>query len=226
MPSVISLLIVLISIAFFSGAYFVSSSFYYKKHDIKYSFKRMFPYEFNYPNSFKNNITGNIAFIISVLGIAGFYFYATSFSPNFDITLVVIAILSIMLGAFICCLLFMPLQFLRTHMILSTLAMVFAFALPALESVYIFPYFRNFEGLEKNVYLAAFIVGVLISLIMLIFIFNPKATYKIYLDKSVDENGNEVFSRPKFIPMAFNEWWAIITYFISPLPFIIISFIK
>ena len=119
----------------------------------------------------------------------------------------------------------MPLQFLRTHMILSTLAMVFAFAVPALECCYIFPYFNNMVGNEKTVYLVAFIVGAVISLTMLIFLLNPRATYKIYLDKTTDKDGNEIFARPKFIPMAFNEWWAIFTFILSPIPLLIISFI-
>ena len=226
MTSVISLLIVLISLSFLSGGYFISSSFYYKKHDVKYSLKRMFPYEFNYPNAFKNNVYGNIAFVISLVGMVAFYIYTTSFSNKAEVALIVLSVASFALAGFIACLFFMPLQYLRAHMILSTFAMVFAFAVPALECCYIYPYFNNMVGNEKTIYLVAFIVGVVISLTMLIFLLNPKATYKIYLDKTTDKDGNEVFSRPKFIPMAFNEWWTIITYFISPLPFIIISFIR
>ena len=226
MTSVISLLIVLISLSFLSGGYFISSSFYYKKHDVKYSFKRMFPYEFNYPNAFKNNIYGNIAFVIALVGLCAFYIYATSFSTKAEVTLIVLSIAAVAQAGFIACLFFMPLQFLRTHMILSTLAMVFAFALPALECCYILPYFKNMVGNEKTVYLVAFILGALISLTMLVFLFNPKATYKIYLDKTVDKDGNEVFARPKFIPMAFNEWWSIFTLFLSTIPLITISFLK
>lgn len=226
MNSVISLLIVLISLSFFMLGYIISSSFYYKKHDVKYSFTRMFPYEFNYPNAFKNNIYGNISFIASLVGMIAFYIYSTTVANKADITLIVLSILSVALTGFIACLFFMPLQFLRTHMIISTLAMVFAFAVPALECTYIYPYFKNMVEGEKYVYLVAFIIGVIISLTMLIFLFNPKATYKIYLDKSVDKDGNEVFARPKFIALAFNEWWAIFNLFISSLPLIIISFIK
>lgn len=226
MPSVISILIAAISLTFFSGAYFISSSFYYKKHDVKYSFRRMFPYEFNYPNTFKNNITGNLALIIALIGMVVFYIYSATIVNTAETALIVVAISAIALVGLIACLFFMPLQFLRTHMILATLAMVLAFALPALECCYFFPYYKNMVGNEKTVYLVAFIFGAVISLAMLIFLLNPKATFKIYLDKSVDKDGNETFSRPKFIPMAFNEWWAIFTLFASALPLIIISFIK
>ena len=226
MTSVISLLIVLISLSFFMLGIFLSSSFYFKKHDVKYSFVRMFPYEYNYPNSFRNNVYGNVAFIVSLVGMIVFYIYSSTVVNKADVTLIVLSVAAVALSGFIACLFFMPLQFLRTHMILSTLAMVFAFAVPALECCYIYPYFKNMVGDEKIIYLVAFIVGVVIALTMLIFLFNPKATYKIYLDKSVDKDGNEVFARPKFIAMAFNEWWSIFNLFISSLPLIIISFIK
>ena len=49
--------------------------------------------------------------------------------------------------------------------------------------------------------------------------------YKIYMDKSEDKDGNVVMTRLKFIPMAFNEWWAIFTFILSPIPLLIISFI-
>ena len=104
--------------------------------------------------------------------------------------------------------------------------MVFAFAIPALECCYIFPLLKvATESSDKAIYITAIVVGIILSLAMLIFSLNPKATYKIYLDKSVDKNGNEVMMRPSFIPIAFNEWWSIITFVLSPIPFIIINFI-
>ena len=225
MTSIICLLISLTSIAFLSAGYYLSSTFYYKKFDVKYSIKRMFPYEVNYPNSFRNNIYGNIAFVIGLVGVVAFYLYSISFSSGkTDVPLIVLSVASLLMAGFIAALLFLPLQFLRMHMILSTCAMVFAFAIPALECCYIYPLIKNMIE-YKAVYIAAAIVGLVMSLFMLILIFNPKATYRIYLDRSVDKDGNETFSRPKFIPMAFNEWWAIITFFISPIPFVIISFL-
>ena len=224
MPSFITLLIFFISLTFLAGGYYLSSSFYFKKFDVKYSFKRMFPYEVNYPNAFRNNIYGNIAFVIGLVGIIAFYIYSTIFVGKAEVTLVVLSVVSFLMAGFIAALLFLPLQFLRLHMIISTCAMVFAFAIPALEVCYIYPIFRNMVEGNKVPYIVAMIVGLVLSLTMLIFILNPRATYKIYLDKGVDKDGNETVTRPKFIPMAFNEWWAIITYFLSPIPFVIFSF--
>ena len=223
----ISLAIFLASLSLFVGGYFLSSAFYYKKHDVKYSFKRMFPYEFNYPNSFKRNIYGNIALVLSMLGVIVFYIYKMSNINSNSITIYVLVALSIITAALIGCLLFMPLQFLRTHIIASTLAMTLSFAMPALNALLGYEAFRIHEvDTAKVLSVIAMIVGAILAVVMIIFLFNPKATYKIYLDKSVDKDGNEVMARPKFIPIAFNEWWAIITYMLSPLPLVILSFIS
>ena len=222
----ISLAIFLASLSLFVGGYFLSSAFYYKKHDVKYSFKRMFPYEFNYPNSFKRNIYGNIALVLSMLGVIVFYIYKMSNINSNSITIYVLVALSIITAALIGCLLFMPLQFLRTHIIVSTLAMTLSFAMPALNALLCYEAFRIHEvDTAKALSVIAMVVGALLAVTMVIFLFNPRATYKIYLDKSVDKDGNEVMARPKFIPIAFNEWWAIFTYMLSPLPLVILSFI-
>ena len=226
MPGFISLAIFLASLALFVGGYFLSSSFYYKKHDVKYSFKRMFPYEFNYPNSFKRNIYGNIALVLSMVGVIVFYIYKMSNTNSQSITIYVLVALSIITAALIGCLLFMPLQFLRTHIVISTLVMTCAFAMPALNAL------LGYEALKvaevdstKVLSIITISVGAILAVVMIIFLFNPRATYKIYLDKSVDKDGNEVMTRPKFIPIAFNEWWAIFTYMLSPLPLVILSYI-
>lgn len=225
MPGLITLAIFLTSLAFFVGGYFLSSTFYFKKHDVKYSLKRMFPYEFNYPTTFKNNIYGNIAFIISLLGIMAFYIYYISTRAKPEVSLIVVTAMSVMNAVCISCLLFMPLQFLRLHMIISTLAMVLSFAMPAINCCYLYPLIKNAtDNVDKTVYLIAFIIGAFFALAMLVLLLNPKATYKIYYDKVADENGNEQIVRPRFIPIAFNEWWAIITFLLSTIPLIIAAF--
>ena len=222
----ISLAIFLASLSLFVGGYFLSSAFYYKRHDVKYSFKRMFPYEFNYPNSFKRNIYGNIAIVLSMVGIIVFYIYKMSNTNSQSITIYVLVALSIITAALIGCLLFMPLQFLRTHIILSTLAMASSFAMPALGALLGYESLKMVElNYEKALSIIAIVTGAILAVTMVAFLFNPRATYKIYLDKSVDKDGNEVMARPKFIPIAFNEWWAIFTYMLSPLPLVILSFI-
>ena len=224
MPGLIPLCIFIVSLTFFSGGYFISSSFYFRKFDVKYSLKRMFPYEFNYPNAFKNNIYGNIAFLISISGIVVFYVYYLNTLPASNVAAFVLVIMAFIAAVATCCLLFMPLQFLRMHMMISTIGMVVAFALPAMACSIIFPSYR--DSLEhKVVYLVAFIIGAIMAVAMLILLLNPRATYKIYMEKDKNPDGTERAVRPRFIPIAFNEWWAIITFILSPIPLLITSFI-
>ena len=225
MPGLIPLALFIVSLLFFVGGYFFSSTFYFKKFDVKYSFKRMFPYEFNYPNAFKNNIYGNIAFIISIIGTIAFYIYCLNTRVGSNVPAFVLVIVAFLISVTTCCLLFMPLQFLRLHMMMSTLTMVCAFAMPALACSIIYPQFRYAVNNTKIVYLVAFIVGTIMSLAMLVFLLNPRATYKIYMDKHEDKDGNITMIRPKFIPMAFNEWWAIFTFMLSPIPLLITMFV-
>ena len=219
MPGLLPLCIFIVTLNFFS------STFYFKKFDVKYSFKRMFPYEFNYPNAFKNNIYGNIAFIISIIGTIAFYIYCLNTRVGSNVPAFVLVIVAFLISVTTCCLLFMPLQFLRLHMMMSTLTMVCAFAMPALACSIIYPQFRYAVNNTKIVYLVAFIVGTIMSLAMLVFLLNPRATYKIYMDKHEDKDGNITMIRPKFIPMAFNEWWAIFTFMLSPIPLLITMFV-
>ena len=225
MPGLLPLCIFIVTLTFFVGGYFFSSTFYFKKFDVKYSFRRMFPYEFNYPNAFKNNIYGNIAFIISILGTIAFYIYYLNTRVSSNIPAFVLVIVAFLISVAICCLLFMPLQYLRMHIMMSTLTMVSAFAMPALACSILYPEFRDSISSTKAIYLIAFIIGAIMSLAMLIFLLNPRATYKIYMDKNEDKDGNITMIRPKFIPMAFNEWWAIFTFILSPIPLLITMFI-
>ena len=227
MPGLIPLALFVISLLFFVGGYFFSSTFYFHKHQVKYSFKRMFPYEFNYPSSFKNNIYGNIAFIVAILSLLSFYIYWLTINGTTNVTNIMITALAVSMAGFICCLFFMPLQFLRTHMIISTLAMVISLGIPAMVCFAIMAKYRIVTAQsDQTLCIVGLVLSALLALTMLVFILNPKATYKIYLEKSVNENGQEVMARPKFIPMAFNEWWSIVTFFLSPIGLVIISFIK
>ena len=59
-------------------------------------------------------------------------------------------------------------------------------------------------------------ISAVLAISMLILIINPKLTFKIYMDKTIDEQGNEQLERPRLIFMALSEWWAIFLFFVSP----------
>ena len=121
----------------------------------------------------------------------------------------------------------MPLRYLKFHIAISSLAMVFSIGISALICFIAINKLKIVVGnTNQALSIIAIIVSALLGIIMLLFAFNPKATYKIYYEKETDENGNEKLIRPKFIPMAFNEWLTIITFLLSPLGLVILTFIK
>ena len=119
-----------------------------------------------------------------------------------------------------------PIRYLRTHMIVSAISMTLAAALP------MFNFFSAFNQLKlateqpnKVLCIVSMVVSGLLALSMLLLILNPKLSFKIYYDKTIDEQGNEVLKRPKVIFMALNEWWAILIFFLSPLALIFLLII-
>ena len=101
----IPLTLFLVGLSLFVVFIFVSRLFYFKKHETKYSLLRMFPYEFNYPNVFKDNLYGNLLLILGALATMAFYDFA-SFKDVYSYARIVISILITM---FIIVLLLMPL---------------------------------------------------------------------------------------------------------------------
>lgn len=217
------LLLAVFVLAIFSFAVFnvVSRAFYKRRHGDKYHFYKMFPYEFNYPSVFKENPYGNFLFVISGLAVIAFYVINPFNSSMYRIMALVASIAFTMV---LVCLIMMPLYYLRTHMALSCIAMILSLLLPL---------FNLFLALEQKKVAAnqaqdvlciiSMVISGILSLIMLVLILNPKLTFKIYLDKTVDLEGKEVFIRPKVIFLALNEWMAIFIYFLSPLSVLLIS---
>lgn len=198
----------------------VSRTFYKNRHGDKYHFYNMFPYEFNYPSVFKENPYGNFLFILSSAVIAAFYVI----NPYADIAQRIIAIAFTMM---LICLIMMPLYYLKTHLALSCTTMVLAMVLPLLNffSLKSFIDHGPLSTIQNVMAITSLVISGLLSLAMLLFILNPKLSFKIYYDKTVDADGNEVLKRPKVIFLAFNEWMSIFIYFLSPLGLLLFALV-
>lgn len=211
----------------FIASYVLSSFGYFKRNQVKYRMRKMFPYEFNYPNTFKNNVYGNILFILGSALITGFYvtFYNSDVFPK-SATGIASIVISIVLTMLFICLLLMPLQYLKTHAVLSIFMMTFAVILPLLNFFIGFQSFQSHRtnNLAYHFDIVSMVVSLLLSLSMLLFVVNPKSTLKIYMDKALDSEGKEVFIRPRIIYLALNEWLAIITFVVSPLGLLFLLF--
>lgn len=220
-----ALLLAIFALAIFLFTLFnvVSRIFYKRRHGDKYHFYQMFPYEFNYPSVFKENPYGN--FLFAFAGIAIIVFYILN--PYSSIYRIMSLIAAIVFTMVVICILMMPLYYLKTHMVLSCSAMVLAMVLPL---------FNLFLALEQKnlatnqtqevLCIISMVISAILSIVMLILILNPRLTFKIYLNKTIDSEGNEVLKRPNIIFLAFNEWLSIFIYFLSPLSVLLISFIK
>ena len=217
----IPLTLFIVGVSLFVVFYFVSSLLYCKRHETKYHFFNMFPYEFNYPSVFKNNLYGNLLLIFGCLAIMAFYEFA-SFSDMYSLVTIILSILQTMV---IILLVLMPLKYLRTHIVVSVLSMVFSMAIPAFNLLIALDEMKNATSeTMKVVSIISMVIAGILSLSMIVLILNPRMTFKIYAEKETDENGNEVLKRPKVIAVALSEWWAIFVYFLSPLSILLLLF--
>ena len=204
------LIVFVLGLFFFIVFNVVSRVFYKHRHRDKYHFYQMFPYEFNYPSVFKENPYGNLLFVFGSLGIMAFYIL----NPYSSLFRILALVTSIIFTMILICLIMMPLYYLKTHMVLSCLAMVLSMVLPL---------FNLFQALNQKeiatnqaqtvLCFVSVVISAILSLTMLLLILNPKLTFRIYLDKTVDAEGNEALKRPKIIFLALNEWMSIFIYF-------------
>ena len=121
------------------------------------------------------SLYGNLLFGISCFLIAAFYII-NPISSLYTYLALGIAIVLVMLFL---CLLLMPLQYLRTHIALSTAAMTLSAALPL---------FNLLNGLEqikassnKVLCIVSMVISGLLALSMILLILNPKMTYNMIL---------------------------------------------
>lgn len=182
----------------------------------------MFPYEFNYPYVFKPNFYGNLLFIFGAILIMAIY-DVNPVNSIYSYATIVISILLTMLSIVI---ILLPLRYLKTHLATSCVLMVLSVTLPLFNFLMAFEQFKNAtEAPQNTLAIISMVISGILALAMMLLILNPKLTFKIHLDKTVDEQGNEVLVRPKIIYLALTEWWAIFTYFVSPLAVILLTII-
>ena len=219
-PLLLALLV--IALCLFAAFYFVSAAFYYKRHQTKFHFYQMFPYEYNYPNVFKENFYGNIIFAFACLSVIAFYVI----NPMQSIYSLLGIILAIVLTMMYLTVLLLPLRYLRAHMFISCIAMTLSAALPVVN---LFGALNEMklvvDDVNKILCIVSMVISGLLGLMMLLLIMNPKLTFKIYYEKEIDSEGNEIKKRPKVILLALNEWWAIFTFFLTPIALILLFII-
>ena len=223
MPNPLLLTLFILGVFLIVAFYVISKTLYKSRHKETYSFWRMFPYELNYPSVFKENIWGNLLFIFASLTVVAFYIL----NPYGDIYRIIGIIISIVFTMVIICLLLMPMYYLRTHLFLSVLAMTLALALPLFNIFLAYTDYVVYTNSASRVLsIISMVISGLLAITIVLLTFNPKLTFKIYLDKETDSEGNEVFKRPKVIFLALNEWMAIFIYFLTPLAVVLVNIVN
>ena len=199
--------------------YVVSAAFYLRRHKTKYHFYKMFPYEFNYPNVFRQNVYGNVLLVLACLSVIAFY----NINPLQSIYSTIGIVISIVTTILIIVLLLFPIRYLKAHMVVSCILMTLGAAAPLFNFFAAYSQLKIVETeLGKALCFVSMSISAVLAVSMLMLIINPKLTFKIYMDKTTDEQGNEVLERPKFIFMALSEWWAIFLFFLSPLAILLL----
>ena len=199
------------SIVFFVFSFIASRKNFKNRFKKDYDVRNYFPYEFNFESPFSLNILGNVSLIMSLaLSIGCFALTASKVQTNGYVlySLITGSIYSILIGVIH----FIPLKTIKTHMIFAVLLLGISFVTPAAIGLGGFALYQQ----TKRVYpLVIFIVSMVFSVFYFGLAMNPKLTMNIKMIVQTDENGNEYYVRPKYIMMAFSEWFDIFGLYIS-----------
>ena len=206
------------SVIFFAGYFLFSVMNYKKRFKNQYDARNCFPYELNYESKFADNLFGNLSLLMSMaFSLALFALGLSYFKTNGYLLVVMIsgAIYSVLVALMN----FIPLKFIKAHIVVSILLFLTAFITPGSAGLTAFNVYQENHAVYP-------IVIMVISFIVALFVFglimNPKLSLNIKMNVATDDKGNEYYVRPKYIMMAFTEWMLIFGLVVSQLLFILV----
>ena len=206
------------SLLLFLAYFFLSIGNYKRRFNIDFDIRNHFPYEFNFESKFTDNILGNSALILSG-GFSIALFACSAVYKNNNGMLFVALIAGVSLTIMFLVINFIPLKFLKTHLVFSILLFVASFITPAAIGM---TAFRDYQEYSSVGSLILFIIAAIVALFNFALVMNPKLTLNIRMEVATDEKGNEYYIRPKFIVLAFSQWMMIFTLFISQILLLIL----
>ena len=200
------------SIIFFVVGIVVSNISYTHRFQIKYSSRRMFPFEYNYKSGFRGNFYGNTAFILSFLALIAFYILFDQKHTNGFLIYALGAgvVACVLMGV----LLFLPLYFLRAHALLDIVLFVVNFSIPASM---IMGSFKMFQASCNNVHLIFFVLFIIVALACFALMLNPKLSFTFKAVEEVQPDGSVKKVRPRMIVLAFTEWMSYYLIYLTSL---------
>lgn len=204
-----SLLTLLAGVAF-------SRQNYFSRFKSKYSFKNMFPFEFNFRGSFADNMLGNVFMIVSFISLMLLYslFEGARTETYGIITFIGGCLASLM----VCALFFVSTRFLKVHILLVAFAYAIIFLTIATTALLNLKYYQFYQ---HPLPLVGFIYSIVLGVVTFALAMNPKLSFRI---NAKQEDGKEdKFVRPNWIPIAFTEWMMMLILYLNQIGIIIFA---
>ncbi len=179
----------------------------------------MFPFEFTYKSTPKENLYTYI--FIALFVMSGIGFFATShlsFTNGFLVFCMIAGILSSMalIAIFI-----VPLTNLRLHVIFAILFYVLNFANSG--SLLVAAWKSNKEFFQP-IKIVVIVIAALLVVVEFATILNPRMTLDFKAVETVDEKGEKIYVRPKWVVFAFTEWIHLFLFILNIINIVIFSF--
>ena len=201
----------LITATFLFVGFIIVSSFNFKKRFNKeYHLRSHFPYEFNYQGRYQDNIYGNLLYALFVACIIVFFVF---FNSNFNNGYLIFALIAggITLVS-LTALVYIPIDQLRLHMTVAALALIFSLGL---SFAIVLASYNKYKDSGSIPALISLIISVVVTLIFVILLLNPKLAHWAEMDKETKSDGTVVLVRPKWFVLAYSEWMMFFLYLIS-----------
>ena len=185
---------------------------------MQYDFRNCFPYELNYESKFADNLFGNLSLIMSMgFSLALFALGLSYFKTNGYLLVVMIS--GALYSLFVVLINFIPLKFMRVHLIFTIFLFIMSFATPGSAALTAFNVYQQ----TKAVYpITIMVICSVVTLFVFGLIMNPKISLNIKMNVATDDKGKEYYARPKYIMIAFTEWMLIFGLILSELLYLLV----
>lgn len=200
----------LVAIFLFFSFIFISLFNYRNRFKKAYHLRSHFPYEFNYHGKYSDNIYGNLVYALYVVAVIVFLiFFNNNYSNGYLIFALIAGGISLVsLTAII----YIPIDQLRTHMIVAALAFIFSLGFSFAIALASFFKYKETSSIPA---LISLIVSIVVTLIYVILILNPKLSRWADMDNETKSDGTVVKVRPRWFVLAYSEWAMMFLYLIS-----------
>ena len=198
-----SLILLLISFIFLI-AYVLITTFIYNQDNVdNFSYFNHFPYEIYIKRGYKNALLNILLFLVGLSFATNYILHAIF---NFSVMEIFIAFVSVVVAFSFIAIFYLPLSKLKERCLCSILFFVSNIGLNALITI---NDIRIIKIYENNLGYISLVISLLILIICILFIFNPKL-FDFCLEKK-----DEQTVRPKIFYLAFGEWMLIYIFLFS-----------